>query len=213
MLKIENLFVNDALRGASLEVHAGARALCRGENGAGKTTLVQAIIGNADYPVRSGKIFFDGVDITDKPTDERARMGIFVGGQNVPEIPGLSVMTFLKHSFQAHYPSLPMSEFMNRLNDAEAELGIPGSWLAREANVGFSGGEKKRLMFLHLLLLRPKFAILDEPDSGADKSAIKKFGEIIDGMKGTTFLVVSHLGAFFEQTAEISLQDGKIIVE
>jgi Fe-S cluster assembly ATP-binding protein len=200
MLEIKNLFVRDFLKNFNLNVKTGARHLLRGPNGSGKTTLIQAIAGNPDYPVQSGNIIFNGTDITNMPTDERARLGIFIGGQNVPEIPGLSVMTFLKHSFMSHFGKVPMSEFIKQLKSAQMRMNIPDSWLGRSINVGFSGGEKKRLMFLHLLLTNPKIAILDEPDSGADQETQKMFGEIINGMANTTFLIISHLDVFFTPT-------------
>jgi len=203
MLKIQNLSAG-VLKDFSLEVKSGARVLLRGSNGSGKTTLVQAILGNPDYSVTSGKIVFNGKDISKATTAERARMGIFLGGQSVPEIPGLSVMTLLKHSFSAHFPEIKMGDFLKKLKAAQARLDIPDSWLGRSINVGFSGGEKKRLMFLHLLLLGPKLAILDEPDSGADPDAQKTFGEIIGEMKETAFLVISHQEVFFKPTETIN---------
>ena len=203
MLEIKKLSAG-VLKDFSLEVKSGSRMLLRGPNGSGKTTLVQALMGNPDYPIVSGKIIFEGNDITKIPTAERARMGIFLGGQSVPEIPGLSVMTFLKHSFMAHFPNAPTEGFLKKLKAAQTRLDIPDSWLGRSINVGFSGGEKKRLMFLHLLLSGPKFAILDEPDSGADIAAQKTFGEIIDSMKYTTFLIISHQDVFFKPTETIT---------
>ena len=197
----------------NLIVADGARHLLRGANGSGKTTLAQAVIGNPDYPVKSGKIIFNGVDITGMSTFARARAGIFLGGQNVPEIPGLSVMTFLKHSFMALNGNIAMGVFLKKLKAAAARLAIPDSWLARSVNVGFSGGEKKRLMFLQLLLSEPKLAILDEPDSGADKEAQKIFGQIISEMKSTSFLIISHLDVFFNPTAITALKNGKIMIE
>jgi Fe-S cluster assembly ATP-binding protein len=212
MLEIKNLSVG-VLKNISLFVGVGARALLRGANGSGKTTLANAIIGIVDVPAKSGRIFFNGADITDLSIDARGRAGIFLGAQNVPEIPGLSIMTFLKHSFIAHYGDVPVNVFMKKLKSAQERLCIPDAWLGRSVNIGFSGGEKKRIMFLHLLIIAPKFAILDEPDSGADESARKLFGEIIIEMKDTTFLVISHQRQFFRPTAEITLQGGEIIAK
>ncbi|MDR2269239.1 MAG: ATP-binding cassette domain-containing protein [Rickettsiales bacterium] len=212
ILEIKNLSAG-VLKGINISVMTGARHLLRGANGSGKTTLAEVIIGNPDYPVKSGEIIFDGTDITNKTADERARLGVFLGAQNVPEIPGLSVMTFLKHSFMARNGNVAMGEFMKKLRDAQKKLDIPDAWLARGVNVGFSGGERKRLMFVRLLLSGPKLAILDEPDSGADKKSRKKFAEIINGMKETAFLIISHLDVFFEPTAETILQNGQIVLE
>jgi Fe-S cluster assembly ATP-binding protein len=209
MLEIKNLS-SGVLKNVSLSVADGARHLLRGANGSGKTTLVQAILGNPDYRVLGGKIVFNGINIADMTTAFRVRMGLFAGMQNVPEIPGLSVMTFLKHSYMSRFGAVPAGEFMAKLKQAEARLDIPDSWLARSVNVGFSGGERKRLMFLGLLLQRPKFAILDEPDSGADEAARKLFGGIIDEMKETTFLIISHQDVFFKPTKIEFLEQGSI---
>ena len=212
MLEIKNLSAG-ILKNVSLSVPVGARVSLRGANGSGKTTLANAVIGIADIPVKSGRIFFNGADITDLSIDARARAGIFLGAQNVPDIPGLSIMTFLKHSLIAHHGDVPVNIFMKKLKSAQERLHIPDAWLGRSLNVGFSGGEKKRIMFLHLLVINPKFAILDEPDSGADERARKLFGEVIGEMKGTTFLIISHQKLYFDPFAEITLQGGEIIAK
>jgi len=199
ILEIKNLNAG-VLKNFNLSVAAGARHLIRGPNGSGKTTLVQSILGNGDYKMSSGEIIFGGIDISNTSTYERARLGIFFGTQNVPEIPGLTVMTFLKHSYTALNPDAKMGEFLKLLKAAQARLSIPDAWMGRSLNVGFSGGERKRIMFLHLILMSPKLAILDEPDSGADKKAQKLFGEIINEMKDTTFLIISHLDVQFAPT-------------
>jgi Fe-S cluster assembly ATP-binding protein len=206
MLEVKNLSAG-ILKNINLSIKDGARHLLRGPNGSGKTTLVQAIAGNPDYEIKSGEIILDGEDITKMPTARRAQKGLFVASQNVPEIPGLSVMTFLKHSYTARFGNKPMGEFIKKIKAAEARLEIPDEWLARGINVGFSGGEKKRLMFLHLLLSEPKLAILDEPDSGADGPSRAMFGKIIDEMKNTTFLIISHQDVFFNPSAETILQN------
>jgi Fe-S cluster assembly ATP-binding protein len=225
MLKIKNLSVSfggkELLQGVNLEVKDGARHLLRGANGSGKTTLVQTIAGNPDYNAISGEIIFEGHNITNLPTTERARAGIFLGAQNVPEIPGLTVSSFLKHSLSAHTRAedneLTAGEFFQKLAAARERLEIPESWLSRSINVGFSGGERKRLMMLRLLMLRPKLAILDEPDSGVDNDAQEMFAEIIKGMNktGTTFLIISHQEKFTDMvspTAITTLDNGKVVI-
>jgi Fe-S cluster assembly ATP-binding protein len=216
MLDIKNLSVSfngeKLLDDINLKIAKGARHMLRGSNGSGKTTLVNAILGNQEYKAH-GKIILGGADITDMPTAQRMRRGLFVGMQNVPEIPGLSVMTFLKHSYIAHNGDVPMGEFIKKLKNAQAKLDIPDDWLGRSVNVGFSGGEKKRLMFLHLLILNPKMAVLDEPDSGADADARKKFGDIINEMKSTSFLIISHQDGWFNPTTATTLQNGKIMIK
>lgn len=223
MLEIKNLSVSmngrELLHDVSLCIKKGARHLLSGPNGSGKSTLVQTIIGNPEYTVESGKIIFDGKDITDENTTTRALLGIFIGAQNVPEIPGLTVLSFLKHSCVAHTHfdtgrDLSMSEFLQNLESAREQLDIPRDWLNRSINVGFSGGERKRLMLLQLVLTNPKFAILDEPDSGADSATQKQIADTIASMKDTTFLFISHQAGFTKMvkpTTETKIKNGKII--
>jgi len=206
MLEIKNLSVGNILKGVNLTVPRGARALLSGANGSGKTTLVNAIIGHPDYKT-SGQIILDGADISGMATAERMRVGLFVGLQTVPEIAGLSVMTFLKHSYMAHFGDVPIGEITGKLRAAMARLDIPDSWLARSINVGFSGGEKKRLMFLHLMIISPKMAVLDEPDSGADPDTRDLFGQIINEMPGTTFLIISHQQGWFTPTSSFEINE------
>ncbi len=225
LLEIKNLSVSfgdqELLHKINLDIASGARHLLRGRNGSGKTTLVQTIAGNSDYKIKSGKIIFGGRDISDENATTRALMGIFIGAQNVPEIPGLSLLSFLKHSIAAHHhfqtgKELSMGEFLARLEDARARLDIPKEWLNRSINVGFSGGERKRLMFLRLLMTNPILAILDEPDSGADATTQKIFAEIMNEMPGTSFLFISHQEKFTQlanPNTITTLSDGKIVVE
>ena len=223
MLEIKNLSVSmdgrELLHDVSLCIKKGARHLLSGPNGSGKSTLVQTIIGNPEYTLESGKIIFDGKDITDENTTTRALLGIFIGAQNVPEIPGLTVLSFLKHSCVAHTHfdtgrDLSMAEFLQNLESAREQLDIPRDWLNRSINVGFSGGERKRLMLLQLILTNPKFAILDEPDSGADSATQKQIADTIASMKDTTFLFISHQAGFTKMvkpTDESKIKNGKII--
>ncbi|MDR1207660.1 MAG: Fe-S cluster assembly ATPase SufC [Rickettsiales bacterium] len=226
MLQIKNLFVSlggkELLRGVNLETDGGARHLLRGANGSGKTTIAQTVAGNPDYGIVSGEIIFDGQDITNMTAAERALLGIFLGAQNVPEIPGLTVSSFLKHSLSSHAAALgcelKAGEFFQTLAGARERLDIPESWMSRSINVGFSGGERKRLMMMRLLMLRPKLAILDEPDSGVDTVTQKMFAEIIMEMSDprlTTFLIISHQEKFTEMitpTAITTLDKGKVVI-
>ncbi len=223
MLEIKNLCVSmdgrELLRDINLRIKRGARHLLAGANGSGKSTLVQTIAGNPEYKIDSGKIIFDGRDITDENTTTRALLGIFIGSQSVPEIPGLTVLSFLKHSLVAHTHfetgrDLSMGDFLNELESAREKLDIPRDWLNRGINVGFSGGERKRLMLLQLIMTKPKLAILDEPDSGADADTQKQIADTIATMRDTTFLFISHQSAFKKMvapTAETKIKNGKII--
>lgn len=222
MLKIEDLSVSlngkTLLSDINMTVARGARHLLRGSNGSGKSTLVQTIAANPEYNIINGKIIFDGADVTAENTTKRALRGIFIGAQNVPEISGLTVLTFLKYALMAHthYQTgrdLSMGEFLQKLNALREELSIPADWLNRFVNVGFSGGERKRLMLLQLKLVNPKFAILDEPDSGADAETQSLIADTIKSMTDTTFLFISHQSAFtdmIEPTAITTIADGKI---
>lgn len=223
MLEIKNLNVSfdgrELLHDINLHIARGARHLLSGANGSGKSTLVQTIIGNPEYTIDSGQIIFDGRDITNENTTTRALLGIFIGAQNVPEIPGLTVLSFLKHACAAHAHfdtgrDLSMAEFLNELEMTREKLNIPRDWLNRGINVGFSGGERKRLMLMQLVMTKPKFAILDEPDSGADADTQKQIADTIHDMTDTTFLFISHQAQFKKlvgTTDETKLKNGKII--
>lgn len=225
MLKIENLSVSldgkQLLTDINMTVARGARHLLSGHNGSGKSTLVGTIAGNPEYHVDSGRIIFDGRDITNENTTTRALMGIFLGAQNVPEIPGLTVLSFLKHSTAAHRHfdigrDLSMGEFLQNLEDAREKLNIPRDWLNRSINVGFSGGERKRLMLLRLIMTTPKLAILDEPDSGADASVQTQIVQTMREMTETTFLFISHQQHFTDMvqpTHITTLSAGKVMIE
>ena len=222
MLEIKNLSVSFGdkvlLDNINMSVKTGARHLLAGHNGSGKSTLAQTIAGNPEYTITNGQIIFDGNDITHESATRRALLGIFLGAQNVPEIPGLSVMSFLKHSIAAHKNfetgrDLPMNEFLESLESARTKLNIPRDWMNRSMNVGFSGGERKRLMLLRLIMTNPKLAILDEPDSGADSTTQQQIANIIHDMKNTTFVFISHQEKFtklISPTDITTLTGGKI---
>lgn len=225
MLEIKNLCVsfNDKplLKNINMVIKDGARHRLIGHNGSGKSTLINTIAGDKNYTIDSGKIIFDDKDITNETATTRALMGIFLGGQNVPEIPGLTLLSFLKHSMIAHKhfetgKDLSMGEFLEKLENVREELSIPKDWLNRYVNVGFSGGERKRIMLLRLLLTQPKFAMLDEPDSGADKDVQKQIIETINKMKDTTFLFVSHQDSFAKNiniSQTTTLDNGEIVIK
>lgn len=225
MLEIRDLSVSlgekKLLENINLNVKSGERHRIAGANGSGKSTLVGVIAGNPQYHIDGGKIFFDGRDITGENATTRALMGIFVGAQNVPEIPGLTVISFLKHSIAAHTHfrtgrDLSMGQFLAELEDARTRLNIPQDWLNRSINVGFSGGERKRLMLLRLVMTQPKLAILDEPDSGADADTQTQIVDTIKSMPNTTFMFISHQPAFADMVganAITTLANGKIVIE
>lgn len=225
MLEIKNLSVSmdskKLLENINFTVQDGDRFRIAGHNGSGKSTLVNVIAGNPEYTIDNGQIIFDGKDITNENATTRALLGIFLGAQNVPEIPGLTVLSFLKHSMVAHKHfetghDLSMGEFLEKLEMAREKLNIPKEWLNRSVNVGFSGGERKRIMLLRLVLTNPKIAILDEPDSGADQDVQEQIAEIINEMTNTTFIFISHQDNFSSKigiTKTITLEKGKIVIK
>lgn len=225
MLEIKNLTVTlsdrELLKNISLKIDDGARVLLSGHNGSGKSTLANTIAGNPSYTVKSGTIKFNGSDITNENITTRALMGIFLGSQHVPEIPGLTVLSFLKYSCIAHThfqsgKDLPMGEFLNQIESARTRLNIPQQWLNRSVNVGFSGGERKKIMLMQLIMTNPKFAILDEPDSGADKQTQQLIADTMKSMPDTTFLIISHQQSFTDlisPTDTITLSDGEIMLK
>ena len=225
MLEIKNLYVSmngkTLLENINLVIEDNSRHRLCGHNGSGKSTLVNTIAGNPTYTIDSGNIIFEDKDITKENATTRSLMGIFLGGQNVPEIPGLTVLSFLKHSMAAHKHfdtghELSMGEFLEKLENAREQLNIPKEWLNRSVNVGFSGGERKRIMLLRLILTQPKLAILDEPDSGADAEVQKQIVETINKMPQTTFLFISHQENFanmLKVDKTTTLDNGKIMIK
>ena len=225
MLEIKNLSVSlgdkQLLTDINMNITRGARHLLAGHNGSGKSTLAATIAGTPEFTINNGEIIFDGRNITNENTTTRALLGIFLGAQNVPEIPGLTVLSFLKHSMAAHHHfntchDLSMGEFLSKLESVRDKLNIPKEWLNRSINVGFSGGERKRLMLMRLVMTEPKFAILDEPDSGADTTVQQQIADTIHEMKNTTFLFISHQKNFtdlVQPTDTTILSDGKIVIK
>ncbi len=225
MLEIKNLCVSmdnkPLLKNINIVIKDCARHRLAGHNGSGKSTLVNTIAGDPSYHIDKGQIIFNGKDITKENATTRALMGVFIGAQNVPEIQGLTVLSFLKHSMVAHThfntgKELSMGEFLEKLEYAREQLNIPKEWLNRYVNVGFSGGERKRIMLLRLILTQPQLAILDEPDSGADKEVQQQIIDTISSMPKTTFLFISHQDAFASKiniTETTTLDNGEIMIK
>ncbi|MBQ0012981.1 MAG: Fe-S cluster assembly ATPase SufC [Proteobacteria bacterium] len=223
MLEIKNLSVafetKEILHNININVQDGARHLLSGHNGSGKSTLVSTIAGDPKYKITSGQILLEGTDITNENATNRALRGIFIGAQNVPEIPGLTVLSFLKHSISAHMHfdtgrDLSMAEFLSNIEDAREQLSIPRDWLNRYINVGFSGGERKKIMLLRLIMTKPKLAILDEADSGSDAETQKLIATTVKQMPETTFMFISHQSSFADlisPTDTTTISNGKII--
>ncbi|WP_296709672.1 Fe-S cluster assembly ATPase SufC [Rhodoblastus sp.] len=216
MLEINNLHISIAgkkiIDGLSLTVADGEVAAIMGPNGSGKSTLSYVIAGRADYEVTEGSIRLDGVDLLDKTPSERAALGLFLVFQYPLEIPGVTTMTFLKAALNAQRKArnedeLSIPDFMRRVRGAASKLNIPLDMLKRPVNLGFSGGEKKRMEILQMALLEPKFAILDEMDSGLDIDALRVCAEGVNALrsKDRGLLVITHYQRLLDYIAPDSV--------
>jgi Fe-S cluster assembly ATP-binding protein len=162
------------LRGVDLTVRAGETHAIMGPNGSGKSTLAYSIAGHPRYSVTSGSVSFDGVDVLSMTVDERARAGLFLAMQYPVEVPGVSVSNFLRTAKTALDGQAPkLRTWVKDVNDAMDKVSMDREFATRNVNEGFSGGEKKRHEIVQLELLNPRFAILDETDSGLDIDALK----------------------------------------
>ncbi|MXP47839.1 Fe-S cluster assembly ATPase SufC [Altererythrobacter luteolus] len=191
MLKIENLHANvgdtEILKGLTLEVGAGEVHAIMGPNGAGKSTLSYILGGRPGYEVTAGSVSFNGVDLLDLEPHERAAAGLFLGFQYPVEIPGVSNVQFLREALNAQRAARgeePLSggEFLKLAKEKAALLKLDMEMLKRQVNVGFSGGEKKRAEMVQMGILDPKFAVLDETDSGLDIDALRTVGDGINAI-------------------------------
>lgn len=164
----------EILRGVSLDIDSGRTHAVMGPNGSGKSTLAYVIAGHPKYEVTSGSITLDGEDVLAMSVDERARAGLFLAMQYPVEVPGVSVSNFLRTSVTAVRGEAPkLRTWVKDMKDAMAALQMDPAFAERNVNEGFSGGEKKRHEILQLSLLKPKFAVLDETDSGLDVDALR----------------------------------------
>lgn len=203
MLEIKNLHVEidgkKILNGLTLTVKAGEVAAIMGPNGSGKSTLSYVIAGKEDYEITEGEILLNGKSVLEMEPNERAAAGLFLAFQYPLEIPGVATMTFLKAAMNAQRKArgeeeLTPGDFMKRVREAAAKLGINPDMLKRPLNVGFSGGEKKRMEILQMSLLDPSFCILDETDSGLDIDALRIVAEGVNALRGghRGMLVITH---------------------
>ncbi len=203
MLKIENLHATvagrEVLKGLSLEIPAGQVHAIMGPNGSGKSTLSYVLAGRDDYEITGGSITFMGQDITEMEPEDRATLGLFLAFQYPLEIPGVTTTTFLKTAINAQRKArgekeIDPASFLKLQKEKMAQLGMNSEMVKRGLNVGFSGGEKKRNEVLQLAMLQPKFAILDETDSGLDIDAMKIVAEGVNALRAAdrSFLVITH---------------------
>lgn len=205
----------------NLEIKPGEVHAIMGPNGTGKSTLTNVICGNPKYTASKGNIEFKDKDILSLPPEERAGMGIFLGFQNPIDIPGVSVMTFLKYATNAQrafkgLEPLDAPSLLKKVKLRAQALGISDAMLKRYLNVGFSGGEKKRIETLQMTMLEPDFAILDEMDSGLDIDALKVVAEGVNVLKSPerSFLLITHydrLLTYIEPDVVHIMVAGKIV--
>lgn len=185
------------LKGFSLEVKPGEVHAIMGPNGSGKSTLSKVLCGHEEYTVDSGSVTLDGQDVLAMAVDERARAGLFLAFQYPFEIPGVSNANFIRAALQARLPKgeeLDAVAFYKRLYSRMDQLEMSRTFTSRSVNEGFSGGEKKRNEILQLMMLEPKYAVLDETDSGLDIDALKIVSRGVNAMRSPDrgFLVITH---------------------
>ena len=222
-IKVSNLFCqaegNEILKGVNLDIKEGDCLALLGPNGHGKSTLLNVLMGSPRYQVTAGQAYLDDVDLLKMSTDQRSKAGLFMAFQNPPDVPGVVTMDFFRASINSHVEKpVSLFQFYKQTTDAYSKVGLDSSMASRHLNEGYSGGEKKRNEILQMLLLKPRFAFLDEIDSGLDVDALNSIASIINDMKkqGTTFVIISHYDKLYDlvkpnRTAVIV--DGKVALE
>src|SRR4026208_476876 len=190
-LRVENLRVavgdQEIVRGLTLRIPRGEVHALMGPNGSGKSTLAKVLAGHPDYHVTAGKILMDGEDLLELDPDERARRGLFLAFQYPSEVPGVTIANFLRAALQSRLPEgeeLEATDYYARLYEKMELLGMDRSFTSRAVNEGFSGGEKKRTEILQMAILDPRYAVLDETDSGLDIDALKTVAHGVNSLRG-----------------------------
>ena len=229
MLKIDNLFASvgdeedtkEIIKGLSLDVPAGEVHAIMGPNGAGKSTLSYVLTGRDGYDVTGGSAELNDEDILEMEPEERAASGLFLSFQYPVEIPGVPVMTFVRTALNAQRKQrgedeISAAEFLKKAKAVAAQLKLTPEMLRRPVNVGFSGGEKKRLEIFQMMMLEPKFLILDETDSGLDIDALKVVSDGVNALRSPErgMLVITHYQRLLDHIRPDKvhvLADGRII--
>jgi len=225
MLTIENLHAavdgKSILKGIDLDVKAGEIHAIMGPNGSGKSTLASVIAGNEVYEMTKGNILLNGEDINELDAETRAHKGIFMSFQYPIEIPGVSVINFIKTAINASRKAqgledMPASEMLKKIRQKAALLDIDTKFLSRSLNEGFSGGEKKRNEIFQMAMLEPKLSILDETDSGLDIDALKIVANGVNRLrnKNNAVILITHYQRLLNYIAPDFVHviyDGKIV--
>ena len=221
LLQIENLHASagDAaiLKGVDLTVQRGEIAALMGPNGSGKSTLANVLLGHPGIDVTEGRILYDGEDITDAAPDARAKLGMFLAFQYPEEIPGVSVIQFLRQALSNRTGiDYTVLELRLKVMEAMKELDMPTAFADRYLNEGFSGGERKRNEVLQMAVLEPELVVMDETDSGLDIDALRIVADGVARLTGPErgFLVITHYQRLLEHitpdTVHVFL-DGKVV--
>jgi Fe-S cluster assembly ATP-binding protein len=212
--RIADKEINKAI---NLTIKPGEIHLITGSNGAGKSTLVKGLFKYPGIEV-SGKVELDGKDISNYKTEEIAKAGLFISHQTPVEIPGIKYLDFLRLSYNStreEAERIDLWTFVDIFNDAVKRVGLPKEFIDRELNAGFSGGEKKKSEILQMLILEPKYAFLDEIDSGLDIKSTKNIYDIINEtakIKKTGFIIITHnpkISDYIKPTMIHVLKDGR----
>ncbi|MBP3087648.1 Fe-S cluster assembly ATPase SufC [Corynebacterium sp. sy017] len=192
----ENAEPKPILKGVNLTINSGETHAIMGPNGSGKSTLAYTLAGHPRYEITEGEVLLDGTNLLDLEVDERARAGLFLAMQYPTEIPGVSMANFLRSAATAIRGEAPkLREWVKEVRGAQEQLSIAKEFSERSVNEGFSGGEKKRHEVLQLDLLKPKFAVMDETDSGLDVDALRIVSEGINRYQEQTgggILMITH---------------------
>lgn len=209
----------EILKGLDLTIQEGQRHALMGPNGNGKSTLLAAIMGNPKYTVTQGSITLDGQDVLAMSVDQRSKAGLFLGMQYPAEISGVTNSDFLRSAINARQEKpISLFKFIKRMESAISNLEMKSDLAHRFVNDGFSGGEKKRNEIVQMLMLKPRFAMLDEIDSGLDVDALRIVSDAVlkaQEESNMGLLIVSHYARFYEYlkpTHAHILVDGRIVV-
>ena len=220
-LKIKDLTVSvenkTILKNFNIEIKSGEIHAIMGPNGTGKSTLSKVIMGDTNYKVEKGNIYFDEKNINDMPTDERARLGLFLGYQMPPEIEGVSNSDFLRAAMHNKEENFKLYDFIKKINKNVEQLNMDKQMIHRGINEGFSGGERKKNEILQMYMLEPNTIILDEIDSGLDVDSLKVVGEnVMEYYKENkpAILLITHyqrLLDYIKPDYVHIMKDGKIV--
>lgn len=209
MLQIQNLHVSidgkEILKGINLEVKAGEVHAIMGPNGSGKSTLAAALAGREIYEITDGSVLFMGENLLEMSPEDRARKGLFLGFQYPVEIPGVSIVNFMKTAINEHrkfkgLEPISASEFLKMMREKKELVGIASNLTNRSVNEGFSGGEKKKNEIFQMAMLEPSLAILDETDSGLDIDALKTVANGVNMLRRTdnATIIITHYQRLLE---------------